>query len=178
MNRLAISAVVLFLSTAGTALAAPVYWTPTHMVAALTALQYPQSGAVTCHGIAKARHGTFAAFRCRTGATAVYAKPLAAGRVCASPTSLASCKTVASLGKLTGDPRRCSGTPVECAENNAQLAARRHVGGPGGLWQGPSFACTPAGTLRYTCPMATTVPTVYTVVYTRGQAAWIVTVTP
>lgn len=75
-----------------------------------------------------------------------------------------------------GDPRVCTyQRAAQCAQAAAKLAARRHVGGPGGLWQGPSFTCSLVGPLKYSCPMG---GNVYAVRFVKGAAGWKVTVTP
>jgi len=181
---------VAALAAGGASAATPIWWTPAHMAKALTALQYPHPGilAGTCKGATKARRGAYTGFRCQmtwqiegtggvattSGKATVWARPLAHGRVCGSTISLASCRPL-KPGPLAGDPTVCFlNDPARCAENAAELAARKHVGGPGGLWQGPSFDCTLIGTLKYSCPL----DQVYTVTFTKGVSAWTATVTP
>ncbi len=83
---------------------------------------------------------------------------------------------LAGTAAAAGDPRLCSANrPAACAQAAAKLAARRHVGGPGGLWQGPAFTCTLVGPLRYTCPLS---GKVYTVKFAKTAAGWKTTVTP
>jgi hypothetical protein len=185
---LTLAAGIGILALAGPAGATPVWWTAAHMAKALVALQYPHPGTTSgaCTGLSKPRHAAYTSFRCRmvwridagsattSGKQTVWVRPLPAGRVCGSTRSLAACRPLAA-GPLAGDPRICDlNDPARCAEAAAEIAARQHVGGPGGLWQGPSFTCTLVGTLRYTCPL----DKVYTVSFTRGVSQWNATVTP
>jgi hypothetical protein len=176
------------LTLAGPAYGSMVWWTPAHMVKALTVLQYPRAGTTggVCTGLSKPHHGGYAGFRCRmvwqvnagaattSGTQTVWVRPLVHGRVCGSTLSLAACRPL-KAGPLAGDPRLCPlDDPARCAESAAELAARQHVGGPGGLWQGPSFTCTLTGPLKYSCTLDQT----YTVAFTKGVSQWNVTVTP
>lgn len=192
MNRLAISAIVLFLSTAGTALAAPVYWTPSHMVAALTALQYPHPGILngSCTGLLTPRHRAYSAFRCRitwqiigtngnptqTGTVRAFAKPAPAGRVCGSTVSLSSCRLLAA-GPLAGDPTVCTATrpdPVQKAHDCAQAAAKAAIVAKLGVQV--NLVCEQAATVYVWNCTRTAGPA--TVTFTRGVSAWTATVTP
>lgn len=83
---------------------------------------------------------------------------------------------LAGTAAASGDPRVCSANrPAACAQAAAKIAARRHVGGPGGLWQGPSFTCTLTARLKYTCPLA---GKPYAVSFVKTTAGWKTTVTP
>lgn len=180
---------ILALVWVGVASAAtPIYWTPPKMVAALKALQWPHQGILSgvCRGQSKARHGAYTGFRCtltwqttgagglESGKVAAWARPLARGRVCGSTVSLRACRPLAA-GPLANDPHVCTATDkTVCVTQNSKLALRRHLGGPGGLYQGDA-SCQPAVGLVVSC-VAGGSP--YTVTWTRGISAWTAAVTP
>lgn len=180
--------ILIFPSIGSAQAAAPIYWPPGRMVKALIALQYPHPGILngTCKGLSKARRGTYMGFRClldwqtsgttglESGRSTVWARPLARGRVCGSTMSLKLCRPLAQ-GPLAGDPTICSANDrVLCLHNAAVMAARRHVGGPGGAFQG-QVSCTQTGPLTFSCTLGTGV---YTVRFTKGVSQWLTTVTP
>lgn len=190
-NPKTIGALALFtfvFAITGTASAGLIYWTPAKMGRALVALNYQAPAnsflaAASCKGITKSRHGTFTGFRCAVryatpagqtvGTGVVWAKPLPAGRVCASMRGLAYCKPAAA-GALPGDPRVCQlNDPAACTLEAAKLAAGKHVGGPGGLYQGPT-SCNPVSAFVFSCQLDKT----YTVTFTRAAAGWTTLVTP
>lgn len=83
---------------------------------------------------------------------------------------------------LPGDPHVCVGpSPAYCLVTNARLAARRHVGGPNGLYQGES-SCTRVSrfTLTFSCQLGTptTGTKTYLVRFTKGKTRWLTSVTP
>ncbi len=89
--------------------------------------------------------------------------------------TIAAVLAFAAAASAAGDPRICSANrPADCARAAAALAARRHVGGPGGLWQGPAFRCALVGPLKFTCALDKT----YTVRFLHTTAGWKTTVTP
>lgn len=92
------------------------------------------------------------------------------------PAIIAAALTFAATAMAAGDPRVCSaGRPAACAQATAKLAARRHVGGPGGLWQGPAFTCSLVAPLKFTCPLG---GSPYIVKFTKTTTGWKTTVTP
>lgn len=75
------------------------------------------------------------------------------------------------------DPRVCSGTRAQCAAAAAVQAMRRHVGGPGGVYQGDTGCAQqrPATVLRWACHAGANP---YVVVFSRSGGRWWVLVTP
>lgn len=181
------SAIVGALILASSASAAiPIYWTPAKMVKALTALQYPHAGILggVCRGATKARHGTYAGFRCvmtwqiigtggastTSGKAVAYAKPLTAGRVCGSTRSLRACIILAA-GPLAGDPTVCAGeSSAQCAHDAAKNAIVAKHGVQVNL------TCTQGSTVYSWSCTSSAGP--YTVMFTKGTSAWTTTVTP
>lgn len=181
--RVLLAAAVALIVAAPAAAATPIYWTPTHMVQALVALQYPHPGTFSgaCSGAVKGRKGAFPAFRClirwqqdgppiTTGTVRVYAKPMPRGRVCGSTASLARC-VLLKAGPLANDPRVCQvADPVACA----QAASKAAVVKKNGIQV--NLACTQGSTV-FVWSCTSTAGTV-TVTWTKGVSSWVATISP
>jgi hypothetical protein len=184
MRALTVAAAALAALTLTTvATAAPVYWTPAMMSKALTTLSYGHAGVigVKCAGVGKPQGPRFQSFRCastwqinptrgqplQVGTVKVFAKPMTAGRVCASTARISSC-TVA-LGPLPGDPTVCNGgtrDAVKCPPSNAYMVVREKLGPMGG-----ECTITTAASSRVVVQCRE-----FTITYTRGSTAWTATV--
>jgi hypothetical protein len=128
--------VMLVVVAAAAAAVPPAYVTPAAIAAKITG-SVPQLAvdntavpstitSTTCRGLGAAHHGKFATFKCAaqasSGKATVWARALAGGRFCASPTGLAACPPPPAL---PGDPRLCAvtGAPITADPNRCALGS-------------------------------------------------------